>query len=282
MNKILKFIFDEILYNGHLQALGSLSIVIFSSLILKINITWDFLAILYLTFYLILLYDRFRHIEIDYATNKTRSKHIKKFNRHIPYIMLLILLVLFVLLFIYANIKFFIFMIFIVILGLSYPHYFKGITKKIFLFKNFYVSSFFTLLLLFPFFYYSLPIRPVLSYILALVIFAFLRDMRMQFVLDLKDIESDKKEGLLTLGVLYGKEKVLKILKISSFITTCLVPLLIFLLLDFTPAILMLGFLIVFDFYLIFLIKKENFKAYILESGEFILWPLLIATGTKL
>jgi 4-hydroxybenzoate polyprenyltransferase len=106
--------------------------------------------------------------------------------------------------------------------------------------------------------------------------------MRMQFVLDLKDIESDRREGLLTLGVIYGKEKILKILKISSFITVALVPLLIFLFLDFTPVILILSFLIIFDFYIIYLIKKGNFKAYILESGEFILWPILIAIGSKL
>ena len=98
----------------------------------------------------------------------------------------------------------------------------------------------------------------------------------MQIILDLKDIEGDKQGELLTLGVLYGKEKVLKILKFSSIISAGIIPMLIFLFLNITPAILILPALIIFDFYIISLIKKEKFAAYILESGEFIFWSILV------
>lgn len=282
MNKVLRFVVNEILYNGHLQALGSLSIVIFSSLMFKIKITWDLLVILYLTFYLILLYNRYGEISIDYIDNKTRTEHLKMFYKYIPVVMIGILLILIALLFYFANLKFIIFIIAIVILGIAYTHYFKSLTKKIFLFKDYYVSLFFTSLLLSPFFYYSLPIKSVLNSVIALIIFAFLRDMRMQFVLDLKDIESDKAMGLRTLGVLYGKDKTLNVLKLSSIITAGFIPLLIFFFFNFPASILILCLLIILDFYIIDLIRRGNFLAYILESGEFILWTLLIFIGDKL
>ena len=104
----------------------------------------------------------------------------------------------------------------------------------------------------------------------------------MQIILDLKDIEGDKQGKLLTLGVLWGKEKVLKILKFSSVISAGMIPILIFLFLNITPAILILPVLILFDFYIISLIKKEKFAAYILESGEFIFWSILVVVAEGL
>lgn len=69
--------------------------------------------------------------------------------------------------------------------------------------------------------------------------------MQMQIILDLKDIEGDRREKLLTMGVLWGKEKILNFLKFSSIITAGLVPILIFLFLDITPAILILPVFII-------------------------------------
>ena len=282
MSKVLRFILNEILHNGHLQSLGSLSLIVFSAVLFDIKITWDLLVISYLTFYSVLLYNRYKEMDIDYIDNKARTEHLKIFDKYIPYILFLTLFSLFILLFYFANLKFLIFMIAVVILGIAYTHYFKGLTKKIFLFKDYYVSVFFTSLLLFPFFYYSLPIRHVSAYIAALIVFAFIRDMRMQFILDLKDVESDGKEGLLTLGVVWGKERVLKLLKILSFVTVGLVPLIMVIFIDFNPAILMLSFLILFDFYVIKLIKENNFLGYVLEGGEFIGWAVLIIIGNAI
>ena len=65
----LKFIFNEIFYNGHFQTWGSLAIVISSGQLLNIKITWDLLLVVYLSFYLLYLHDRYRSLEVDFLTN---------------------------------------------------------------------------------------------------------------------------------------------------------------------------------------------------------------------
>lgn len=221
-------------------------------------------------------------MEIDYLTNKTRTEHLKKFDRHIPFIIFIIILSLIILLYFFSTFKFSIFLGAAIIMGLLYTDYFKGLTQKIFMFKNFYVALTFAISIFFPFLYYNKPIYPVLAGVFGIAFFAFLRGIHMQIILDLKDIEGDRRGGLLTLGILYGEEKVIKILKFSSIISAGIMPILIFLFLNITPAILILLVLIFFDFYIISLIKKEKFAAYILESGEFILWPILIFIGKLL
>lgn len=282
MNKILKFIYTEIAYNGHLQTLGSLFKCVFSAQLFGIKITWDFLIIIYLALYLIYIYNRYKEIEIDRLTNITRTEHIKKFDKQIPLIIFIILASLAGLLYRYATLKFFIFISAAIILGLLYTDYFKGLTKKIFMLKNIYVAMFFGISVFFPFIYYNHPINLVDSGVAGIVIFVFLRGMYMQIILDIKDVEGDKQGGLLTLSVLWSKEKIFKLLKFLSIITAGLVPLLIFLFFNVTPAILMLPLFIIFDYYIISLLKKEKFAAYILESGEFIFWSLLVVVGERL
>lgn len=57
IEKILKFIWNEFIYGGHLPSLGAAAIVLFSGILLNIKITWDCLLITYFIFYLIYLYN---------------------------------------------------------------------------------------------------------------------------------------------------------------------------------------------------------------------------------
>ena len=282
MYKVLKFIYTEIAYNGHLQTIGSLFKSIFAAQLFGIRITWDFAVLVYLSLYLIYIYNRYYEMDIDSLTNKTRTEHLKKFDKHIPLIMFLIGLGLIVLLYFFSNFSFSVLLIAIVVMGILYTDYFKGLTRKIYLFKNYYVALTFAISIILPFVYYDESIGLVLGGVLGIAFFAFLRGMHMQIILDLKDISGDKKEKLLTLGALWGKKKVLKFLKFSSIITAGLVPILIYLFVDITPAILILPVFIVFDFYIISLLKRNKFSAYVLESGEFIFWSLLVVLGEVL
>ncbi len=282
MRKIFEFIFNEILYNGHLQTIGSLSVVIFSSLLFDIQVTWDLLLILYLNFYIIYLYNRYQEINIDYLTNKERTEHLLKFKKYIPAVIIILLACLIALLIYFADFSFIIFIAAITVFGFLYTVFFKKLTKHIIIFKNIYVAAFFALLVIYPFIYYDLPFKSMLTYIVPLVIFVFLRAVSMQLILDLKDIKSDQGEGLLTLGVLWGRERALKALMTLSFLVAGLGPLIMVVLLDFPASAIAMTLLLLFDFYIIDLIKKESPLAYILESGEFIIWPVLILLGDKI
>lgn len=279
MNKILKFIYTEIAYNGHMQTIGSLFKSIFAAQLFAIKITWSFSIIVYLSLYLIYIYNRYKEMGIDRLTNIIRTEHLKKFDKYIPSIIFIIILSLIIFLYFFSTIKFSIFLGVAIILGLLYTDYFKGLTKKIPMFKNYYVASTFAISIFFPFLYYDKPIQPVLAGVFGIAFFAFLRGIHMQIILDLKDIEGDGQCGLLTLGVIYGKEKVLNFLKYSSIISAGIIPILIYLFLGLTPAVLILPVLIIFDFYIIYLIKKGSFNAYVLESGEFIFWSILVVVA---
>lgn len=282
MKFFLKFLFVEIFYNGHFQTWGSLAIVISSAQLLNIKLTWDIFIAVYLSFYLLYLHDRYQCIEVDSLTNPKRSQHIKKIYRYIPYIIGIGSVVLFVFLILYANIFSSIFIILVTIFGFLYPLYFKNLTKKIVAFKNFYVSSVFSLLVILPNIYYEIPInKTTLLILLILLAFTFLRGVMMQFFLDLKDIEGDRKEGLKTLGVLLGKERVFTIIYGMNLVTSLFLPFL-YLVIPFPllpSSVLFLTLLAFWNFYFFNLGKKGSYTGFVLGSGEFIYWPLFVLMG---
>ncbi len=282
MNKIFKFIFDEIFYNGHFQTWGSLAIVISSGQLLGIKITWDLLIVIYLLFYAIYLYDRYKTVEIDSLTNPSRSKHIKKIYKFVPCILFAVLVIMLILSYLFSNFYAFLFLIIAIPFGFLYPIYFKKLTKKIISFKNIYVALMFSIFVIFPSIYYGIGLEKTSFLILSmLLLLTFLRGLMMQFFLDLKDVEGDSKEGLLTLGVVYGKEKVYKIINIMNLITSLSFPVLYFIFpaWNLPSAVLFLSILVIWNFYFFNLAKRGNYFGFVLGSGEFIYWPLFVFLG---
>lgn len=282
MKGLLKFIFAEIFYNGHFQTWGSLAILISAGQLLNIKITWDLLLIIYIAFYFIYLNDRYQSIEVDSLTNPARSRHIRRIYKFIPYILVLSMVALLVLLYFFGNIYADIFIVLLLIFGFLYPLYFKKLTKKIICFKNFYVASVFSILILLPNIYYLAPLNRADIFILScMLLFTFLRGMMMQFFLDLKDLDGDKNEGLLTLGVLYGKEKVYNLINAINLFTSLAFPVLYFIFpsLHLTESILFLVVLAAWNFYFFNLAKKGNYFGFVLGSGEFIYWPVIVFLG---
>jgi len=281
LKNILSFFYEEIFYNGHFQTWGSLAIVISAGQILNIKITWDLLLIVYLSFYLLYLHDRYKSLDVDSLTNARRSHHVKIILKYIPYILIIGLLTLLYSLFYFSNLYASIFILAVTILGFLYPIYFKDLTKKIIAFKNFYVSLVFAILILLPNIYYQKSINIIsLSMIVLMIFFTFLRGLMMQFFLDLKDIEGDKHQGLMTLGVLWGKEKVFKLIYLINLFTSLSLPALYFIFPSILhPSFLFLAFLAIWNFYFFKLAEKGNFFGFVLGSGEFIYWPIFVYMG---
>jgi len=278
IEKILKSIWDEFIYGGHLQSLGAASIVFVSGILLKIQITWDILFITYLMVCPIYLYNRFKEINIDYFTNPERTRHLRSYVRFMPTIFYLIVFFLIISLIYFSNLWVLIFGLFLVTLGLLYTAFIKKSTKRIIFFKNIYVSISFVLLPFFLAAYYSYSVITVS--ILSLSLFIFIKAFLMQIFLDIKDIESDKKERLQTFPIAVGIKKTLIFLSVFNVIATITLPIFFSFYLNIFPKlILMLIFTLPFDFYCYKLAKKQKYLGYILQSGEFILWPLLILLG---
>lgn len=284
LKKKFDFLFKEFIYGGHLQCLGASSIVFITAFFLKLDIKIDALIAAYFICYPLYLYNRWKEIEIDYTTNLERTTHFRKYIHIMPMLFWLVIAIIVSFLAYYGNLKSFIFGIILLVFGLLYTVVFKKVTRKLFLFKNFYVALSFTLLVLFTAIYYSLPLlkSSVAVPLIILMIFVFEKAFLMQIFLDLKDVESDRKEGLKTLGVLIGRDKTFSMLKILSILTTILVIAIAIFMPSFPKSILMLVFTVFFNFYSFKIAKNKNYFGYILGSGEFVLWPILILIGENL
>lgn len=282
ITKILKFITNEFIYSGHLQSLGSVAIVFLSATLLKIKITWDCLVIVYLTFYLIYLYNRLKEINVDYLTNPERTRHLKTYIRQIPIIIYLLIPIIIAGLIYFSNVFALIFTLLLLMLGFLYTISFKKTTGKIVALKDLYVATVFSLLAIFPVIYYSYTLKnsSVVSILITFMVFIYFKVLMMQLFLDLKDLESDKLQGLLTIPVMLGREKTTNILKIANILVTAIIPIFFSIYLDIFPKSMLFILLIIpFNLYCLYLAQKQKYIGYILESAELILWPFLVLIG---
>lgn len=275
----LDFLFKEFIYGGHLQCLGASSIVFFSAFFLKLNIGMDALIAAYLLFYPLYLYNRWKEIGVDYATNPERTKYLRTYIRYMPFIFTIVVFSAVIFLLYSGNFISFVFGMILLVLGLMYTTVFKKVTRRLFLFKNFYVALFFTFLVLFTAIYYSLPLTKISAIIpiMILMVFVFGKAFMMQILLDLKDVESDGKEGLKTLGVMIGGDKTLETLRILSILTTAPIIIIFSIFIPiFSKIMLLLILTIPFNFYSFKLAQEKKYYGYIIGSGEFVLWSILI------
>lgn len=280
MRRILKTAWNEFIYGGHLQCLGVVGIAYTSSFVLDLEVSWEFLVLSYLVFYPIYIHDRFRGIKMDETTNPDRTRHFKSYLSVIPKLIVASILLLVALLIHIENPTLFIFSLTMLFLGLLYPVYFKDLTKRIVAFKNFYVSAFFAAIVMVPVIFYGHELDPATKAgLIILTAFVFMKTLLMQILLDCKDVEGDKPLGLLTVPVLLGKERSLRLLKVLnlSISLAILIPTVIFLP-SFPAGMIVLLLVIPLNLYTYSLSRKDNYMGYVIGSGEFVLWLVLIFT----
>jgi 4-hydroxybenzoate polyprenyltransferase len=275
MKSFFNLLWREFIHGGHLQSLSVASITYVSGFLLGIKTDWKILSLAYLIFYPIYINDRFKWIKLDEATNPERTKHIKNYLRLGPKIILFSILLLIILLINIGNLKLIALSLSILFLGFLYPLYFKNLTKKIFAFKNFYVAFFFAIVAILPALYKSQPLANVL--LASFIFFVFVKTVLMQILLDCKDVQEDKAIGLLTVPVKIGREKTIKLLTVINSLTVILFLFFSMVLIGSFPRQMIILLLVIpFNLFCYYLAKKQNYYGYILISGEFILWPLLI------
>ncbi|MDD5739127.1 MAG: UbiA family prenyltransferase [Candidatus Pacebacteria bacterium] len=275
--KYKKIVWDNLVYGGHILSLGSIGIIIATSLLLNIKITWDILVLVYTGMHAAYLYNRYKDFENDASTNNNRTNYFKKFINQIPIIILsLIIFDIFILL-VFSNFKVLIIALGLLVMSFLYSKFFKRITRILTGFKSFFVSVMWASLVPFSVIYYSNHLG--LS-TLFLFTFTLLRWVVNTSFFDIKDINSDKKEGLKTLASILGEKKLLILLNCISLLTAPLMLLGIYL--KALPLIsLSLLFTIPYNFYFIKKLSDKSFNKDILYNvvvdGEFILWPIFIA-----
>ena len=279
LKKILNSIWNEFVYGGHLISLGAASIVFTSAILLDIKITWDCLLVVYLGTESVYLYNRFKEYKVDFLTNPERTEHIKKYVKYYPFIIFLMTFSAIVIVVYFNKISALIFGLLLFFGGLLYSKFLKKITKKIVAFKSFFVSLLWTLLVIFLSLYYShVPNLPLFL----ILIFVYIEVFVNTSFYDIKDIGSDKKEGLLTLPIVLGQKKMLYGLNVITILAA--LPILFGFYSNLFPqSSLMLLLTIPYTLYYFQKSKNPktspNFLYNIIVDGEFILWSIFILLG---
>ena len=277
--QILNLAGNELVYGGHLLSLGASSIVFTSAVLLDIKITWDCLAVVYLGAQIIYLYNRYKEFRKDFLTNPERTNHLRKYIKIVPLLIFIFTLIFIAILLNFNKFPALIFGLILILLGLLYSKCFKSFSKKIIGFKNLFVPFIWGLSVIFLVIYYSFV---SLNFsVFFIFIFIYLRLYLHEIFFDIKDIKSDKKESLLTLPIIFEKQKLFDILNLVNVLAA--IPIIIGFCLGLLPkfAIILL-LMVIYAFYYLRKFKKEAYSVYLhnlIIDGEYILWSLFVLLG---
>jgi len=274
------FIKNEFIHGGHLAALSVSTIALSAILLFNLSIKWDFLLIVYLLTLCVYCYDYHKGLKMETINNQYRSNHLKKYSKCFPIILLFYVTAFITVLLYFGNLGSLIFGGLLLIAGVLYTYKFKKITRKIIGFKNYYTSFSISSLAIFASIYYG---TQVIAWVLLLIfILLFLRLMINTSFCDIKDINVDKKNNLLTLPIVLGKEKLISYLHIINIIS--IIPIFIGIYLKLLPLFSL--FLLATTFYSSYYLLKTKNKTINIQSisstlvdGEFIIWPFLLILG---
>ena len=276
VRKFLNSIWNEFVYGGHLLSLGGSGNIYFETTLLnqKINLLLLFLA--YLISQIVYSYNHLIEAKKDIESNSERAKYLleTKKEKKAKIEFFIYCLFLLITLFLLKKTELLIFVLIIVMAGIFYTLFFKSLTKKVLGFKNLYVSFTWT---------FSLQLLIGMYYgifnniMIILFLFIFLRCMVNGIFFDLKDIKTDKNEGLKTLPVALGQEKTLYFLHIINFIS--FIPILFGVFKNILPFYSLSLFIFFFySFYYLRAAEKGksnlNFLSYVMVDAEHILWGL--------
>ncbi len=275
---IVKIVFNEFVYGGHLPSLGcALGFMGSIMIILDLPLAWQPILILYLISQIIYTYNHFKELKDDADTNPERVKYLEKRVRYFPLILFSYALLLLGTIIIFTNWQIFLYIAILVLGGILYTVYLKKLTSKIICFKNLYISFSWALAVFIPFLYYSLSFK---YFFLFFFFFVFFRVILNTIFFDIKDIEEDKKKNLKTLPAITGKRKSLRVLHIINLIS--FIPIIIGILIEKVPFfVIILVLLYFYSFYYLLEAQKLSSErirrfSYIMVDGEYYFWPLLL------
>jgi len=282
INKKMKSIWDEFIYGGHLLSFGLMCMVLLSAILLDVKISFEFLAVIYLLTLGPCLFGRYVDLRSDALTNPERSRYLSKKANRIPY-MIAICIVVIVSILTYGHKPMMVlFGIGLILLSFFYDLFLKGITKKIIGFKNIFVGLLFSLLIVMMGLYYDIQFN--LSFLLVFIFIFIMTAMGAAFS-DIKDIKSDKEEGLKTLAIVLGHKRLIDYLLLTILLS--LMPIFIGVYIGLLPVYaLMLTLVLPYNMFLFNESFRENknsdFLYAVLFDSQLILWLVFILAGKVL
>ncbi|OQB03889.1 MAG: prenyltransferase [bacterium ADurb.Bin212] len=160
----------------------------------------------------------------------------------------------------------------LLLIGISYTLFFKGLTKSVVGFKNYYVALTYVSIIIYTAIYHSAPLN---SKLIILTMFFAMRWFINTAFCDIKDIAQDKNEGLKTLPVVLGQKSFL--FTLGAINALSVIPLMVGVATGILPpSILFLVIVVPYYYYYSSLInnKKTDLQKItnVWADGEVLLW----------
>lgn len=273
------FIRDEFIYGGHLIACATSALALSVMILFGGKFRWEFFLIIYLGTLCIYNYDHYKEIEKDSVNNSKRTNHLKIYKKFHTAILISYGFGFFSLLFYFGNLGSIAFGGLLLFSSLLYTEKVKKHTEKLVGFKNFYTAFSFAMLTIFTAIYCSYQLNWLLFTFFLIVLLNVLMDTSF---CDIKDMETDKKQKLLTLPLYLGKQKFLSLLHILNFILfSILLIAVIFQILPLFSILLILS--TIYTFYYIHKAKNSKTDIHSLSNlivdGGHLSWPIVLLAG---
>jgi 4-hydroxybenzoate polyprenyltransferase len=292
MNNSIKNIFhnlwDEFVYGAHLTALASASLVLTVIILLNIPINILLIITAYLTTFIVYSFNYLKELEDDILTDPTKVSFLeKRKNRYkiiIASYILLNIILLCLSFYIYHNFGFIIFILILLSGGILYTIVFKVLTKYIPGFKSIYCAALWAYAgSLYVAFFNSEAISTLYSFIF---IYMFIKLLINAVFFDIKDMDSDKKNGLKTIPLLLGKSQTILILTILNLISIAILLKGIYSNYIPTYSISLALLSIYTEYYLLKGLQSDQKSivryTHVMADAEFIFWPIVLFIGKML
>jgi len=272
MKKVLKAIWNEFIYGGHLAAIGPVIMVLVTCKFLKLRYPLDLLICVYLITYIAYTLDRY--LDLKKNKNDPRLRYMAKYQKIFPIILLLSTLAI-VTLALHRNFFSLFSATIFIFISFAYNLAFKKLTKIITGFKSFFVALSYsaTIFLIIPFTNTRLTLP-----ILLIFLFFFARVLDNTIFCDIKDKTEDKNDKLKTLPVMLTPSK-LNILLITINIFS-IIPIIYGCIVKILPLTSLWFIIVIFYFFYYYgLSKKQDADAQKIANfwadGELIVWLLI-------
>src|SRR5262245_57815246 len=277
MTRALRAAWEEFLYGGHLQCLGSVAILGTVAGVFKAPFPWGLPVATYAVSYAIFVYNRLLEVASDATTNPSRSAYIAAHSRALWRAYFAAIAVTLVVVLATASLAGAVFLAVLFVCGILYTNVFKRLTRFIPGFKTLYVALAFAALVFLPFAYVGQKVP--FAALLPFAAWVFLHGTIMQIFLDLKDLESDAQAGLRTVPVLLGRKRTFALL-IALALLSAIPPLLwVTGNSDYPREVAALALAPLPNLLAFRIGAKGSYDGYLIESGKFISWPVLLAIG---
>jgi 4-hydroxybenzoate polyprenyltransferase len=280
MTKALRAAWEEFLFGGHLQCLGSIAILGTVAGVFKAPFPWGLPVATYAVSYAIYVYNRLLEVAADAATNPSRSAYIAAHSRALWRAFFVSAAVAVVVVIATASWYGALFLTVLLVCGLLYTNIFKSLTRFIPGFKSLYVALAFAALVFLPFVYVGQ--EAPFSTLFPFALWVVLNGAIMQIFLDVKDLESDAQAGLRTVPLLIGRKRTFALLVALTLLSA--IPPLLWATQrsDYPREVAALALASLLSLRAFRIGEKGSYTGYLIESGKFISWPVLLALGRVL